>query len=104
MAKPEWGTKRICQSCGTKFYDMQHNPIVCPSCGTGFDLETVLRSRRTKAAPATQAKAKASKEDDVEIDDDVEVEDDDDGVMEDTDALSDDADLADVSIDDEDKE
>lgn len=103
MAKPEWGTKRICQSCGTKFYDMQHNPIVCPSCGTAFDMETVLRSRRTKAAPATQAKA--SKADDVEIDDDVEVEDDDeDGVIEDTDDLSDDDDLADVGIDEEDKE
>ena len=32
MAKPEWGTKRT-GPCGTKFYDFNKNPIICPSCG-----------------------------------------------------------------------
>ncbi|MGB0671459.1 MAG: TIGR02300 family protein, partial [Rhodospirillales bacterium] len=32
MAKPEWGTKRACQSCGARFYDLGRNPIVCPKC------------------------------------------------------------------------
>ena len=26
MAKPELGTKRQCQSCGTKFYDLSRDP------------------------------------------------------------------------------
>jgi hypothetical protein len=27
------GTKRICQSCEVRFYDLARDPIVCPSCG-----------------------------------------------------------------------
>ena len=34
MVKPELGTKRVCPNCGTKYYDLNHNPIVCPRCGT----------------------------------------------------------------------
>ena len=47
MAKPEWGTKRICHSCGTRFYDLLRDPIVCPSCGTQFDPEALLRTTRS---------------------------------------------------------
>ena len=32
MAKPEWGTKRT-GPCGTKFYDFNKSPIICPGCG-----------------------------------------------------------------------
>ena len=32
MPKPEWGTKRT-GPCGTKFYDFNKSPIICPSCG-----------------------------------------------------------------------
>ena len=32
MAKPEWGTKRI-GPCGTKFYDFNKDPVICPGCG-----------------------------------------------------------------------
>lgn len=32
----EWGTKRTCQSCAAKFYDMQRSPVVCPKCQTEF--------------------------------------------------------------------
>lgn len=51
MAKAEWGLKRICASCSTRYYDMKKNPPVCPSCGTAFDPEIMLRSRRGRAAP-----------------------------------------------------
>jgi uncharacterized protein (TIGR02300 family) len=30
--KAERGTKRVCQSCGSKFYDLNRDPIVCPIC------------------------------------------------------------------------
>ena len=32
MAKPEWGTKRVCPSCDARFYDLHRNPILCPKC------------------------------------------------------------------------
>ena len=48
MAKPEWGTKRICPSCGTRYYDLQREVVVCPKCATPFDAEAFLRSRRAR--------------------------------------------------------
>ena len=52
MAKPEWGTKRLCPNCGTRYYDMLHDPIVCPRCGAAFDPEALLKTRRTRATAA----------------------------------------------------
>ena len=34
MAKSELGSKQKCQNCGTKFFDLNKNPVVCPKCGT----------------------------------------------------------------------
>src|SRR5579885_212146 len=48
MAKPEWGTKRICPNCGARYYDLQREPIVCPKCGTDFDPEALLKTRRVR--------------------------------------------------------
>ena len=50
MAKPEWGTKRICPSCGTRYYDLLHDPVVCPKCSTPFDPEAFLKARRSRPA------------------------------------------------------
>jgi len=50
VSKPEWGTKRLCQSCGTKFYDLRRPQITCPSCGAEVDRENPLRSRRTRGS------------------------------------------------------
>src|SRR5438034_11626834 len=53
VAKPEWGSKRICPSCGTRYYDLMREPVVCPKCSTPFDPEAFLKSRRARpAAPA----------------------------------------------------
>ena len=49
MANPEWGKKRICLACNTKYYDFNKSPIICPSCGTEFDLDTNLKSRKAKS-------------------------------------------------------
>jgi uncharacterized protein (TIGR02300 family) len=45
VAKPQLGTKRICPACGSKYYDLNRDPITCPNCGTVF--EVVM----AKAAP-----------------------------------------------------
>jgi len=52
VSKPEWGTKRNCQSCGARFYDLRRSPIECPRCGTIFDPETLVKARRPRAVVA----------------------------------------------------
>ena len=46
MAKLEWGRKRTCPSCNTKYYDLNKSPIICPSCGSEFDTDLLLRSKK----------------------------------------------------------
>lgn len=46
MAKPELGTKRVCVSCGARFYDLTKTPAVCPKCSTEQPPEQP-RARRT---------------------------------------------------------
>ncbi len=55
MAKPEWGVKRVCQSCAVKFYDLNRSPITCPKCAAPFDPEALLKSRRSRPPPPAKA-------------------------------------------------
>ena len=48
MAQAALGTKRHCQSCGERYYDLDKSPIICPLCETPFDPEVRLRSSRLK--------------------------------------------------------
>ena len=36
MDKAELGIKRLCNSCGTKFYDLKKEVPICPKCGAEF--------------------------------------------------------------------
>src|SRR5215813_13984800 len=54
VAKPEWGTKRICPSCGTRYYDLLREPVICPNCNTPYDPEAFLKSRRARPIPAVE--------------------------------------------------
>ena len=111
MAKPEWGIKRICPNCGARYYDLRKDPPVCPSCGTTFDPEALLKSRRARPAPVDDAppkkvpagvdedEAEVEREDEdvadlEEVEDDVAVED----IEEDADEVAEDED--DVLIED----
>jgi uncharacterized protein (TIGR02300 family) len=51
VAKPELGTKRHCASCGTKFYDLNKDPIHCPKCGSVYEVVVATRPVRPWAAP-----------------------------------------------------
>lgn len=62
MAKPELGTKRTCPSCSTKYYDLNRDPIVCPSCGTVFALVAATRPERAAAAAAAPVEEKEAVE------------------------------------------
>ena len=57
MVKPEWGVKRICHSCGAPFYDLRHDPITCPKCGSVYDPEAILKSRRTRTPVVEEKEA-----------------------------------------------
>jgi len=48
------GTKRQCQACGAKFYDLGKRPAVCARCGAEVDLD---RLKKTKAEAATEESA-----------------------------------------------
>ena len=52
MAKPELGTKRLCASCGAKFYDLNKDPIHCPKCGAVYEVVVATRPVRP-AGPVT---------------------------------------------------
>lgn len=59
MPKPELGTKRQCQNCGAKFFDLAKDPIVCPKCGTVYQVASM---------PArSSARGKAAEEDEPEV-------------------------------------
>ena len=47
------GTKRQCQACGAKFYDLGKRPVVCARCGAEVNLQRLRK--RTPAAKAAEA-------------------------------------------------
>lgn len=59
MAKQDWGTKRQCPECGTRFYDLDRTPIVCVKCGTAFRPEPLLKPRRQRETEIRPRVAKA---------------------------------------------
>ena len=47
MVKPEWGTKRTCPKCATRFYDLtKEEPVVCINCNNQWTPEAVLKSKQ----------------------------------------------------------
>lgn len=81
MVKAEWGTKRTCPKCGTRFYDLgKEDPVNCISCGIAWEPEPVLKSKQPlpfdapkkdsgKAAPDSDL---AADDDDLDVDEEVE--------------------------------
>jgi uncharacterized protein (TIGR02300 family) len=55
VAKPELGTKRLCASCGAKFYDLNKDPIHCPKCGTVYEVAPLVTRTRPDAAAAQRS-------------------------------------------------
>ena len=53
LANPELGAKQICPNCQSKFYDLGRRPASCPKCGTQFDPEEALKTRRVRARTTT---------------------------------------------------
>lgn len=68
MVKPEWGTKRTCPKCSTRFYDLgNEDPVHCIECGTEWVPEPVLKSKQP--VPFEPTKSKEKKDEDLEAED-----------------------------------
>ena len=91
MVKPEWGTKRTCPKCGTRFYDLTNDdPVTCIECGNEWTPEPVLKSKQP--IPFEEAKKEEGKDTDSDLaDDDLEdIDEDDDSPDNDVDLGGDD--------------
>jgi uncharacterized protein (TIGR02300 family) len=55
MSKPARGTKRVCPSCGARFYDLSRTPITCPVCQAVYQV-TPPTSRRAERAQPVEVK------------------------------------------------
>ena len=80
MAKLEWGKKRICPSCGLKYYDFNKSPITCPTCNVEFDPDLYLKSRKGKSLSSklgAENKVDTSDVEDIEVETPEEANDDD---------------------------
>ncbi len=68
MVKAEWGTKRSCPKCGTRFYDLgKEDPVVCVSCGVQWDPEPVLKSKQPLPFDAPKKEVEKEEVDDADL-------------------------------------
>ena len=106
MVKAEWGTKRACPKCNTRFYDLQNDdPATCIVCGYSWAPESVLKSKQPLPFEAAKPAPKVD-EDGAPSDDDLDLDvaDDDDAEEPDVDIGDDGEDLAAVVTGDEEEE
>ena len=76
MVKAEWGTKRTCPKCGTRFYDLgKEDPVTCIECGVAWEPEPVLKSKQPLPYDAPKkVSAEPEKEDSDLADDDLDLD------------------------------
>ncbi|HRN83513.1 MAG TPA: TIGR02300 family protein [Hyphomicrobium sp.] len=78
------GTKRTCQSseCDARFYDLNRSPIVCPICGTVYELASsplgaaaASEERSSRRGRKSDFAAKPASDEVAEGDEELEIED-----------------------------
>ena len=108
MIKPEWGTKRTCPKCSTRFYDLgKEDPVACVSCGHSWVPEPILKSKQALPFEAAKTDAEVKPGEAAEADTDLDLE----AVAEEGEAsaddeidIGDDDDLGDVAVGGDDEE
>jgi len=72
VSKEELGLKRVCASCGTKFYDLNRDPIICPKCGAVYSEDAAATPAPVKAVKPEQPEEteQTTPEGEVNLDDD----------------------------------
>ena len=104
MVKPEWGTKRTCPKCGTRFYDLaKDEPVNCIECGNAWYPEPVLKSKQPLPFESAQPEQNVKQDDDLAAEELVPDEDEEPSADEEVDLATGDEDLG-VATGDEDEE
>jgi uncharacterized protein (TIGR02300 family) len=69
VVKANWGTKRICPSCSARYYDLMKplGEIACPKCGTQYDPEAFLKTRRARVAAVPEKEVEPVVAEEVEV-------------------------------------
>ncbi|WP_339705445.1 TIGR02300 family protein [uncultured Sphingosinicella sp.] len=100
MVKPEWGTKRTCPKCGTRFYDLgADDPVTCIECGTAWAPEPILKSKQPLPFEVAKKEADPESTETALDEDDLDVDVDDDDVNpDDENDLGGDDDLGEVAV------
>lgn len=62
MTKAELGTKRLCPNCGARYYDLNRDPILCPRCGTEFEVAVARVRPQTASKPPKEVVAEEAEE------------------------------------------
>jgi uncharacterized protein (TIGR02300 family) len=89
MVKPEWGTKRTCPKCATRFYDLgKDNPVNCIECGNVWEPDPILKSKQPLPYDAPKKEIDPKQTGDADLGEDLDLD-----VVEDTDSPDDDVDL-----------
>ena len=70
MVDPKLGTKRQCEACEAKFYDLNKQPVTCPKCGHHYDPMAAAVDQKPVAQIEPTAEAKTEDNDDTLKDDD----------------------------------
>lgn len=71
-SKAARGTKRTCQDCGARFYDLNRDPIICPICSS--EVQLTGAAAEAQAQRAAEAAESSSEEDDSLLGDSGDVE------------------------------
>ncbi len=110
MPKDEWGVKRLCPHCASRFYDLCNDPMTCPECSQKFTAESLVAGRGRTVAPEKVAPRAREADTEVEanplnaeddLEDDSADSDLDDDLLEDDDGDEALDDIADVATNDE---
>ena len=105
MPKDEWGVKRVCPHCASRFYDLRTDPMTCPVCSTTFSVESLTMAKPKALRPEKVKPEPVDIEDlpDIDAEEDVIADDDEltDDILEDEEDNVDLEEIADVAGDEE---
>ena len=78
MVKPEWGTKRMCPKCGTRFYDLgKEDPVTCINCSAIWEPDPILKSKQPLPFDAPKKPVADKKtDDDADLNEDLDIDED----------------------------
>jgi hypothetical protein len=104
VVNPDWGTKRACPKCNTRFYDLgTDDPVTCINCGNVWVPESMLKSKQPLPFETAKPAPKTNEDDEVIDPDDEDLDVAEDAEEPDVD-MGDDEDLAVVVPDDGEEE